>query len=230
MKRKIIFIVSLLFVIMAIIIYQFMLKDYLHLAYLKQVSLQLKGYIHTHYAYITFFYLILYSFLIATAMPGVALLTLLGGFLFGTLLGTLYSVIGAIIGSLAFFFVVRYLLEGMMESKYGKKFAPLRDNVQKYGASYLLTLQFLTLVPYFVINTVAALAHVPLKTFIWTTAVGAIPLLFVYAFTGRQLSSIHSIRDIMSMQMLIAFGLLALLALLPIVIRKFKKIKIEEDE
>ena len=98
----------------------------------------------------------------------------------------------------------------------------MRNNVQKFGVSYLLMLQFLTLVPYFIINTVAAVAHVPVLTFVWTTAVGALPLLFVYSFAGRQLGAIQSMRDIVTLPMLLAFVLLAFIAILPMIIRKIK--------
>jgi len=64
---------------------------------------------------------------------------------------------------------------------------------------------------------------VPIRTFIWVTVVGNIPLLFICSLAGRQLATIHSVHDILSPQVLLSFALLALLALLPIFFRRFKE-------
>ncbi|MXX11533.1 MAG: TVP38/TMEM64 family protein, partial [Nitrospira sp. SB0667_bin_9] len=55
------------------------------------------------------------------------------------------------------------------------------------------------------------------------TSVGIIPGSFVYAFAGRQLGSINSLAEIASLPVLLAFTFLGVLALVPILHRKFVK-------
>jgi uncharacterized membrane protein YdjX (TVP38/TMEM64 family) len=52
------------------------------------------------------------------------------------------------------------------------------------------------------------------------TALGIIPGSFVYAYAGRQLGTINSLREIASPNVLLAFTLLGLLALVPLVYKK----------
>ena len=71
------------------------------------------------------------------------------------------------------------------------------------------------------VNLVSGLTRVNLGTYMTATAVGIIPGSFVFAYAGRQLGTINSLGEIASPPVLLAFTLLGLLALLPIVYRKF---------
>ena len=53
------------------------------------------------------------------------------------------------------------------------------------------------------------------------TALGIIPGSFVYAYAGRQLGTINSVKEIASPNVITAFVLRGLLALIPIVYKKF---------
>jgi uncharacterized membrane protein YdjX (TVP38/TMEM64 family) len=52
------------------------------------------------------------------------------------------------------------------------------------------------------------------------TAIGIIPGSFVYAYAGRQLGTINSLKEIASPNVIGAFVLLGLLALLPMLYKK----------
>jgi uncharacterized membrane protein YdjX (TVP38/TMEM64 family) len=93
--------------------------------------------------------------------------------------------------------------------------------LEQHGASYLLVLYLSALVPGFVLVPLAAVAKVPTRTFIWTTLLGNIPFVMVYSFAGKELGTITSIKDIFSPELLLAFVLLALIALAPILMKKF---------
>jgi hypothetical protein len=51
----------------------------------------------------------------------------------------------------------------------------------------------------------------------------------VYAYAGRQIGTINSLREIASPPVLLAFTLLGLLALTPILYRKFKGSKLPHN-
>jgi uncharacterized membrane protein YdjX (TVP38/TMEM64 family) len=55
--------------------------------------------------------------------------------------------------------------------------------------------------------------------------VGILPGSFVYIYTGRQLGIIDKPGDILSWQIILAFVLLGLLVLSPVLIKKFMKKK-----
>ena len=94
--------------------------------------------------------------------------------------------------------------------------------MRKYGANYLLMVHYASVIPFFFINTLAAISDVGWWTFLWTTVIGFIPLAIIYSFAGRELGSIKSVQDIMSPTIIGVFILLLLLAFLPIVIKHYK--------
>ena len=126
-------------------------------------------------------------------------------------------------GATLSFLLFRYVLSNYVGTWYGDRVEKFKAQITTQGASYLLMLHFVIVVPYFVINTLAAATDISLFTFVWTTLVGSIPIVSVYAFAGRQLSYINKIGDIFSPTIIIAFMLLILMACMPIIIRRFKK-------
>lgn len=213
----------MLIIIGAFIFWYFNISQYLTLTALQQESAYLKDLVDQYSFLSALVFVLAYAIVIACGLPAAAPFTILGGFLFGVFVGFLYALIGATLGSVVYFLLIRYALTNMVRASYVAQLNRFNERVKKYGYSYLLTLHWLSVVPYFVINTLAALADVPLLTFVWTTLFGSSPLLFVYAFAGRELNVISSVRDILRPDVIILLVLLALLALLPMVIRKFRK-------
>jgi len=200
------------------------LTKYFSLAYLQESSHYFKEFLEEHYWSSATGYIGSYALLIAVGFPSVAPLTLLGGFLFGALPGALYAVLGGTIGSIITFVLIRYLFGPILQKKYKERLEIFNKQVHEHGSSYLLMLHFLSVVPYVVINSLAALTNISFWTFFWTTIFGSIPLSLIYSFAGLQLSTVKSVRDIFSPTLIILLFLLILLALLPIVIKRYRKL------
>lgn len=99
----------------------FHLDQYVTLAALKENKETLKAYTETHYNSTVILYILIYCLQTAISLPGAAILTLAGGFLFGALLGTVYVNVGATSGAVLAFLAVRYLLQDMVERKFGAR-------------------------------------------------------------------------------------------------------------
>lgn len=168
-------------------------------------------------------YIILYMVSVAFSIPGATILTLAGGFVFGTIAGALYVNVGATTGAIAVFLFARYLMGNKLQIKYKDKLAKFNKELDENGYSYLLTLRFIPLFPFWMINIFAGLTNIPLRTYAWTTAVGIFPGSLVYTFMGNQLNTIESPADIMSLNILLAFVLLGLFALVPTIIKHIQK-------
>ena len=167
-----------------------------------------------------FIYLLIYAGIITFAIPGVPILTMLGGFLFGFIPGGLYALIGASIGTSLSFLIMRHIFSNMIRGKYAQKLERFNEKLKTQGvASYLLTMHLIGLIPYFIINTLAALAEVPYFAFLWTTFVGSIPIIFIYSFAGRQLYLIESLYDIFSPSIIILLLVLVIMVLIPLFFR-----------
>ncbi|NKB82040.1 MAG: TVP38/TMEM64 family protein [Nitrospirales bacterium] len=203
----------------------FDLGAYLSLEALKTNRDNLLAYTDTHFGTAVTIFIALYVTQTAFSLPGGAILTLAGGFLFGSLLGTVFVNIGATIGATLAFLAARYLLRDWVEGKFGDRLEPIQAGFAQNAMSYLITLRLIPAFPFFLVNLVSGLTRINLSTYMLATSLGIIPGSFVFAFAGRQLGTINSLGEIASPPVLMAFTLLGVLALLPIVYRKFTQQK-----
>jgi uncharacterized membrane protein YdjX (TVP38/TMEM64 family) len=141
--------------------------------------------------------------------------------LFGSVFGTLFVNLGATSGATLAFLAARYMLRDWVEQKFGKWLEPLQQGFAKNAFSYLITLRLIPLFPFFAVNLVSGLTRMNVRSYVAATALGIIPGSFVYAYAGRQLGTINSLKEIASPNVIAAFVLLGLLALVPIVYKKF---------
>lgn len=163
-----------------------------------------------------------YCVVAGLSLPVGTVMTVAGGFLFGAVFATLLVNVGATTGATLAFLVARYLLRDAVEQKFGKWIGPFQEGFGKNAFSYLMTLRLIPLFPFFVVNLVSGLTRVNIGTYIAATALGIIPGSFVYAYAGRQLGAINSLKEIASPNVVMAFVLLGLLALVPSFYKKVR--------
>lgn len=209
-----------------ILIWYLQLYKYFTLASLQANRSVLEETVIQNYWKAVAIFMAVYTAVIALAMPGVPPLTMVGGFLFGFWPAGIYATISATIGTTISFLLIRYVLSNVIRGKYAQKLERFNEKIASHGAaSYLLTLQLMGLIPYFIINALAALTNVPMFTFIWTTCVGSIPIIFIYAFAGRQLYLVESAKDIFSPSIIALLLFLIVVSLLPLLFKSFTKDK-----
>lgn len=155
----------------------------------------------------------------ALSVPGATILTLLGGFFFGPWLATLYVNVGASLGAFIIYIAARYFLGEGIQNKYGEKLEKFNAEIDKNGPNYMLTLRLVPIFPFFLVNLFAGFTTIRPRQFLWTTALGIIPGSFAYTWLGYAGATIG---DGAPWQLLVALGLLAVLSLIPVLIRKIK--------
>ena len=133
----------------------------------------------------------------------------------------LYVNIGATTGATLAFLAARYLFRGWVERRFGDRLAAFQEGFTQNAFNYLLTLRLIPLFPFFIVNLLSGLTRVRVGTYVAATALGIIPGSLAYTFAGRQLSTINSLAELASPRLLLAFTLLGLLFLMPVVYRKF---------
>ena len=201
--------------------FYFDLGRFLSLTALKENRDNLLAFTEANFVAAVGIFIVAYATVTGLSLPGAAILTLAGGFLFGAVFGTLFVNVGATTGATLAFLTARYLLRDTVEQKFGKWLGPFQEGFAKNAFSYLLTLRLIPLFPFFVVNLVSGLTRVNVGTYVAATALGIVPGSFVYAYAGRQLGTINSLKEIVSPNVIGAFVLLGLLALVPIVYQRF---------
>ena len=214
-------VVALLFATAIVVFFVFDLKTYLSLDALKANRDNLLVFTQDHYVSAVALFILVYIIQTSFSLPGATIMTLAGGFLFGSLWGPLYVNIGATTGATLAFLAARYLFHQWVERKFGDRLSPIQEGFAKNAFSYLLTLRLIPFFPFFLVNLLSGLTRVKVRTYVVATAVGIIPGSVVYAFAGRQLGTINARSELVSPRLLLAFSLLGLLMLIPVIYRKF---------
>ena len=201
--------------------FYFDLGRFLSLAALKDNRDHLLAFTEANYVGAAALFVLCYIAVTGLSLPGAVILTLAGGFLFGSVFGTLLVNLGATSGATLAFLAARYMLRDWVEQKFGKWLEPLQQGFAKNAFNYLITLRLIPLFPFFVVNLVSGLTRMNVGSYVAATSLGIIPGSFVYAYAGRQLGTINSLKEIASPGVIGAFVLLGLLALVPNLYKKW---------
>lgn len=132
----------------------------------------------------------LYAVIIALSLPGGAVMTIAGGFLFGWLWGGIAALIGATIGATIVFLIAKTTLGEALAGKASPWLERLRKGFQEDAFSYLLFLRLVPAFPFWLVNLAPALLGVSLTTYVLATVIGIIPGTFAYSIAGRGLDSL----------------------------------------
>ncbi len=173
-------------------------------------------------------YIATYIAAVAFSLPGGALLTLTGGFLFGPVFGALFAVLGATGGATAVFLAARTALGDRLRARAGSSLQRLQAGFREDAFSYLLVLRLVPLFPFFIVNLVPAFVGVPVRTYILATFLGIIPATFVFASVGNGLGAVFDAGQVPDLGIVLRPPILlpilglALLALIPVIYRRWK--------
>jgi uncharacterized membrane protein YdjX (TVP38/TMEM64 family) len=165
---------------------------------------------------------LVYTVAVACSLPGALLLSLTCGFLFGRWLGTAVIVSAATLGATLVFLAARYLIADWARSKMGALGRKINEGFSANAFNYMLFLRLVPAFPFFLVNLAPAFTSIRVQTYALATAIGIIPGSFVFANLGETLGTIDSLSGLVSKETLVAFALLGVLALVPVLIRKFK--------
>jgi uncharacterized membrane protein YdjX (TVP38/TMEM64 family) len=204
----------------------------------------LRGFIAMHELQAVATYIALYVAVVALSIPVGFYLTLIGGILFGVVLGGAAALVGATTGAICIFLIARSAVGEYFVRRAGPLAEKLAQGFRADAFSYLLFLRLVPIVPFWLVNLVAALAGVRLAVFAGATALGIIPATFIFAFFGAGLDSVITaqqaaygacvaaarpdcrlqfhLHTAVTPELLAALGALGVLALVPVVVRRLR--------
>jgi uncharacterized membrane protein YdjX (TVP38/TMEM64 family) len=164
--------------------------------------------------------LLILAHIFATALgiPG-AVLVIAGGAVFGLVWGTIGSVVGATLGAILAFSIARFLMREWVEQRFGHHPALKKLN-QMVGCNRfncVLSLRFTPISPFNLVNFLFGLTPIDLKSYAIGTFIGIIPGTIAYTWVGA--SGARALRGEGTVPLLLALSLLALLSLLPIMLK-----------
>jgi uncharacterized membrane protein YdjX (TVP38/TMEM64 family) len=218
-------------ILLAAVIGSFTLGDYISFDTLRENREALLAFRDANYLGLVAAFIGIYIVIVAFSLPGAAVASVTGGFLFGLVLGTTFNVIAASLGAAAIFMAARAGLGRSLAAKMDAsdgKLKKLKDGLREHEVSVLLLLRLVPAVPFFVANLLPALVGVRFFNFAWTTVLGIIPGAIVFTWIGVGLGEVFDRGESPNLSLLWEPQIIApilglcLLAALPIAIKALR--------
>lgn len=215
MKKLKIFVI-LFFVISFALVLAFDLEYFFSFEYINEQKDLFLGFTEANFLLSIILFSSFYFAFTSMALPGAIVLSLLGGFLFGNILGTLLIVFSATLGATVTTLVTRYLFREYIRAKCIPKVESVCNLFEKHGISYLFFLRMVPIFPFFAVNIAMGFVKLPALKYMLVSFFGILPISFLYANVGSQISDLNEFRDIFSPILILS---LVILALVPIVFK-----------
>jgi uncharacterized membrane protein YdjX (TVP38/TMEM64 family) len=196
--------------------------EYLRLDTLKANRARLLDFTERHYAAMLVATLIGYVVMTALSIPDAVVFSLAVGLLFGRWVGTAMVVVAATVGATLAFLGARYLFADAARRRMGPRMQRIARGFEADAFGYLLFLRLVPVFPFWLVNLVPAFTPVKPRTYVAATAIGIVPGSFVFCNLGARLATLHSTRDLVDGQTLLALGLLGASALIPVAWRRLR--------
>ena len=210
----------------------FTLRDYLSFEALAENREALLAWRDGNYLFAVLAFMAIYIVIVAFSLPGAAIASLTGGFLFAVFPGTLINVASATIGAVLIFTAARYGLGDYLAKKLdgaSGTVGKINKGLEENEVSFLLLMRLVPAFPFFVANLVPALVGTKLGRFAWTTFVGIIPGGLVYTWVGAGLGEVFARGETPNLGIIFEWQILGpilglcAMAALPIILKAFGK-------
>jgi dihydrolipoamide dehydrogenase len=189
--------------------FAFDLDRYFTFEFFKNRQLEIESYTRAYPLRVAAAYFVVYVLVTGLSLPGAAVMTLVGGAIFGLLLGTVIVSFASSIGATLAFLASRFLLRDWVQGRFGDRMNAINRGVEKEGAFYLFALRLVPAFPFFLINLAMGLTPIRTWTFYWVSQVGMLAGTIVYVYAGTTLGEFR-----ISLELVLAFTLLGVFPLI----------------
>jgi pyruvate/2-oxoglutarate dehydrogenase complex dihydrolipoamide dehydrogenase (E3) component/uncharacterized membrane protein YdjX (TVP38/TMEM64 family) len=208
MNKKRLLLVAVLAVSIAAF-FAFGLHRYFSLDFFKSQQEAISAQVGQHPVASGLVFFLIYVLVAGLSLPGAAVMTLIGGAVFGLLWGTVIVSFASTIGATLAFLASRFLLRDWVQAKFGDRLRRVNEGMGKEGAFYLFALRLVPAFPFFAINLLMGLTPIRTWTFFWVSQVGMLAGTIAYVYAGTTLGEMR-----ISFQLLLAFAILGILPLI----------------
>lgn len=180
---------------------------------LKENRARLLAFVESDLAFAATSFFGIYVVVTSLSLPGAAVLSLASGALFGFPLGVVLVSVASTIGASVAFLLSRWLFREWVEKRFDRLAREVNHGFDREGTAYLLTLRLLPAIPFFAVNLLMGLTRIPLWKFFVVSWAGMFPATLVYVNAGTRLSDLNSLGDILTVEVILSFSLLAVFPL-----------------
>ena len=133
------------------------------------------------------------------------------GYVYGFWVGLPLIMLGWLLNGLLAYWVGRHAARPLLYRFVGQaRFTRLEHTVEAGGVTLLLGMRLVPVIPFSFFSMAAGAARVDLLTFVWTTAVGYLPLTVIFVYLGSRLETLSPTDPLLWIGAAVLIGLLAL--------------------
>ena len=205
------------------------LDRYFTLDALRDNRVAMKAWVEASPARAILLFIAAYAAAVAISFPGASILTVFGGYLFGLAAGVPAIVVAATLGAIGVFLAAKSALGEMLRGRVDGFLAQIEKGLRENELSSMFVLRLAPVFPFWAVNIAAGLLGVSVRNFTIGTFFGIIPGSFVYASIGNAAGAAFDAGKNVTLSgilfqpaTLIPLVGLALLALVPIAVKRFR--------
>jgi len=204
--------VAVVIVLLVAAFFAFDLKRYVSMEYFQSQRAAIQAYFDAEPVKAGAIYFLVYVLVTGLSLPGAAILTLVGGAIFGLLWGVVIVSFASTLGASLAFLASRYVLRDWVQAKFGDKLKAINAGIERDGAFYLFAMRLVPAFPFFAINLLMGLTPMPVRIYYGVSQLGMLAGTIVYVYAGTQLGQFR-----ISPGLVLAF---VLLGVFPLVAKK----------
>lgn len=157
--------------------------------------------------------------ILATLLVPASVFVVSASLIWGWGAGGTYALTGATLGALLSFVLARWLGAGALR-RLGKRGEQIAERLRDAGFSSLLILRLVPIFPFAMLNYASGFAGLRARDFFAATAIGSAPSIFIIAYSADAIVRGTLSGEAAFQRILIAGVLLAILAIVPMLLRK----------
>jgi len=207
----------IIFMALCVTFFGLNLNQYLSLDYFSQQKANILNLYAQHPTLFAGIYFVVYVIVTAISLPSAAIITLIGGAIFGLVNGTVLVSFASTIGATFSFLIARTLLRDSVEKRFANTFETINKGAEKKEAFYLLGLRLIPLIPFVAVNLFMGLTSIKTSRYFIVSQLGMLPGTLVFVYAGTQLVQVDPISDVAAPILFLSF---ALLGVFPILAKK----------
>jgi uncharacterized membrane protein YdjX (TVP38/TMEM64 family) len=186
--------------------------------------LAIQDFVEQHYVLSVLAFFGLYIISMLLIFFPVAVLTLLGGFLFGPIWGGIFTVVGSLLCALTTFIVSRYFMSHWVEQRAGMRLKLIMDGVTREGWRFVALVRLVPILPFHILNALLGLTRIRFWEYTFATFIFMLPVKLTYTYVGSLGEDFVRHPDQLPLtKLMLASSLMIVVGCLPWFLRRFRR-------
>ena len=191
---------------------------------LQSHLLEIKLFVAQHPVWSPLVFLGLYLIGLMLVFFPVAVLTLLGGFLFGPIWGSVYNILGSLTCALLAFIASRYFLSHFVRERAGVKLRVIMDGVSHEGWRFVAVIRLIPILPFHLLNALLGLTRIGIVQYTFVSLIFMAPVKLTYTYIGSLGEDfVLNPGQLPITKLVVAVSLMTGIACLPFLIKRIRR-------